>query len=68
MIASDLTNPDFARLAASFSIFSERATNPDELRAALEQALAREAPALIEVPLGELPGPWPYIIMPRVRG
>ena len=68
VIASDLTNPDFPRLAASFSIFSQSATRPDELRAALERALSRNEPALIEVPLGELPGPWPYIIMPRVRG
>jgi hypothetical protein len=29
---------------------------------------SRNEPALIEVPLGELPGPWPYIILPRVRG
>jgi acetolactate synthase-1/2/3 large subunit len=68
VIASDLTNPDFLRLAASFSLFSERATSPDELRAALERALARDEPALIEVPLGELPSPWPHIILPRVRG
>ena len=68
VIASDLTNPDFVRLGASFSISSEKATSPDELRDALERALARNQPALIEVPLGELPGPWPYLIMPRVRG
>jgi acetolactate synthase-1/2/3 large subunit len=68
VIASDLTNPDFVRLGASFSLFAERATSPDELHAALEHALARNEPALIEVPLGELPGPWPYIHMPRVRG
>jgi acetolactate synthase-1/2/3 large subunit len=67
VIASDLTNPDFVGLGASFSLFSERATTPDELRAALDRALARNEPALIEVPLGELPGPWPYIILPRVR-
>jgi acetolactate synthase-1/2/3 large subunit len=68
VIASDLTNPDFVRLADSFSIFSQRATSPDELQAALDQALARDEPALIEVPLGELPSPWPHIILPRVRG
>ena len=68
VIASDLTNPDFPKLASSFSLFSQRATTPAELRAALDRALSRNEPALIEVPLGELPGPWPYIIMPRVRG
>jgi acetolactate synthase I/II/III large subunit len=68
VIASDLRNPDFVRLADSFGLFSRKATSPDELQDALEQALARNEPALIEVPLGELPGPWPYIILPRVRG
>ena len=46
----------------------QRATDPDELRDALERALARDEPALIEVPVGEMPGPWPYIMLPRVRG
>jgi acetolactate synthase-1/2/3 large subunit len=68
VIASDLTNPDFVRLGESFSLLSQRATSPDELRTALARALARNEPALIEVPLGDLPGPWPYIHMPRVRG
>ena len=68
VIASDLTNPDFPKLAASFSLFSQRATTPTDLRTALDRALARNEPALIEVALGELPGPWPYLIMPRVRG
>jgi acetolactate synthase I/II/III large subunit len=68
VIASDLTNPDFVRLADSFSIFSQRATSPDELQAALGRALARNEPALIEVPLGELPSPWHHIMLPRVRG
>ena len=68
VIASDLRNPDFVRLGDSFGLFSHKATSPDELRAALERAFARDEPALIEVPVGELPGPWPYIILPRVRG
>jgi acetolactate synthase-1/2/3 large subunit len=56
-IASDLTNPDFPGLAASFSLFSQRATTPADLHTALTRALPRNEPALIEVPLGELPGP-----------
>ena len=38
-----------------------RAQGPDELRAALEAALGDDAPALIEVPVGEMPDPWPVI-------
>lgn len=68
VIASDLTNPDFVRLAESFGLAAERADDPEELRYILERALARNAPALIEVKLGELPGPWRHIMLSRVRG
>jgi acetolactate synthase-1/2/3 large subunit len=68
LIACDLTNPDFVRLAESHGIAGFRARTPDELRAALEQALALNAPALVHVPVGEMPSPWHLIALPRVRG
>jgi acetolactate synthase I/II/III large subunit len=68
VIASDLVNPDFVRLADSFGVFARRAADPDGLRDALEQALARDAPALIEVKVGDFPAPWQHIVLPRVRG
>jgi acetolactate synthase-1/2/3 large subunit len=68
VIATDLANPDFVRLAASFGIGGYRASDPDGLRVALERALAQDEPALIEVPCGELPDPWQFIDMPKVRG
>ena len=68
VIASDLTNPDFVRLAESFGLAAERVRDPEDLRDALERALARDAPGLIEVSVGELPGPWRHIMLPRVRG
>ena len=69
LIACDLANPDFVRFAESFGAPAERARNPDELRAALRRALARrDGPSLIEVPVGPMPSPWPFIFMPRVRG
>jgi acetolactate synthase I/II/III large subunit len=68
LIATDLANPDFMRLAASFGVDGYRATDPPALRQALEQALAKNEPALIEVPCGELPDPWQFIEMPKVRG
>jgi acetolactate synthase I/II/III large subunit len=68
VIASDLVNPDFVRLAESFGVFAQAADDPDDLRDALERALARNAPALIEVKVGELPAPWHHIVLPRVRG
>jgi acetolactate synthase I/II/III large subunit len=68
VIASDLTNPDFVRLADSFGVFARRATDPDGLKDALERALAQDGPAVIEVKVGEFPDPWRHIVLPRVRG
>jgi acetolactate synthase-1/2/3 large subunit len=68
VIGSDLANPDFVKLGESFGILSLRAHNPEGLRGALEKALAADEPALIEVPVGDMPFPWPYIDLPRVRG
>ena len=68
VIASDLTNPDFVRLADSFGVFARAVDDADGLRDTLEQALARNAPALIEVRVGEFPAPWQHIVLPRVRG
>jgi acetolactate synthase-1/2/3 large subunit len=68
-IASDLANPDFVAFAKSFGANSERARNPAELRAALRRGFAdRDTPTLIEVPVGPMPSPWEFILMPRVRG
>jgi len=61
LIASDLWNPDFARLAEVFGVDGRRAEGPAALRTVLEDALGRDRPALIEVPVGELPNPWPVI-------
>jgi acetolactate synthase-1/2/3 large subunit len=69
LIACDLTNPDFVRFAESFGVAAERARNPVELRAALNRALKRrDGPSLIEVPVGPLPSPWEFIVLPRLRG
>jgi acetolactate synthase I/II/III large subunit len=68
LIGTDLANPDFVRLAESFGITGRRVTDPDGLRRALEQCLAANEPALIEVPVGEMPSPWPFIDLPKVRG
>jgi acetolactate synthase I/II/III large subunit len=68
LIGSDLANPDFVRLADSFGIAGRRVADPDGLRRALEQYLAANEPALIEVPVGEMPSPWPFIDLPKVRG
>jgi acetolactate synthase-1/2/3 large subunit len=69
LIASDLTNPDFVRYAESFGARAERVRSPEALRAALRRGFAeRNGPSVIEVPVGEMPSPWEFIQLPRVRG
>jgi acetolactate synthase-1/2/3 large subunit len=68
LIASDLTNPDFVKFAESFGATGRRAHTPDELNAALRASFAAREPTLIEVPVGAMPSPWEFILMPPVRG
>ena len=68
VIASDLVNPDFVKLADSFGIAGARVRDPAALRTALDRALAADEPTLIEVPFDEMPSPWRFINLPRVRG
>jgi acetolactate synthase-1/2/3 large subunit len=68
LIASDLQNPDFAKLADSFGVASFKATDAGQLEDALHKAFALDAPALVWVPHGDMPSPWDLIMMPRVRG
>jgi acetolactate synthase I/II/III large subunit len=63
VVASDLVNPDFVKLAESFGVAASRVTSPDHFRAALEKALAAGAPYLIaiEVPKDSETTPWTFI-------
>lgn len=67
LIASDLQNPDFGKLADSFGIASFKAMDARQLEDALHKAFALNAPALVWVPHGDVPSPWDMIMMPRVR-
>jgi len=61
LIASDLVNPDFLKLAEAFGVDGYRAEGPEGLRPVLSRALGNDRPALIEVPVGEMPSVWPVI-------
>lgn len=67
-IASDLTSPDFVALAKSFGVTAARAETPQALQHELELAIENNGPNLIEVPVGEFPSPWEYIMLGKVRG
>ena len=66
-IASDLHNPDFVKLAESFGALGLRAHDEAELKAKIEEGFAANRPTIIEVPVGEMPSPWPLIMQPKVR-
>ncbi len=68
VIATALHNPDFVAVAEGFGAAGERVTGADELERAIERGFERDGPTLIEVPVGELPSPWEYVLLPRVRG
>jgi acetolactate synthase-1/2/3 large subunit len=63
IVASDLVNPDFIKLAESFGVGAARVTSPDHFRPALEKALADGGPFLIdiEVPRDSEVSPWAFI-------
>ena len=68
LIACDLANPDFVRFAESFGVAAFRAQSAAELETALRRAFDLGAPALVHVPVGEMPSVWDLIRLPRVRG
>ena len=63
VVASDLVNPDFVKLAESFGVAASKVTAPDQFRSALEKALAHGGPYLIdiEVPRDSEISPWAFI-------
>ncbi|MBH5388409.1 thiamine pyrophosphate-dependent enzyme [Bradyrhizobium diversitatis] len=67
VVASDLVNPDFVKLAESFGIAAARVTAPDPFRAVLEKALAHGGPYLIsvEVTRDSEVSPWAFIHPPK---
>jgi acetolactate synthase-1/2/3 large subunit len=68
VIAAELRNPDFPKIAEAFGAAAFRARTPEELEHAIGRAFAGGVPSLIHVPCGEMPSPWDMILMPRVRG
>lgn len=63
VVAADLVNPDFVKLAESFGVGAVRVTSPAEFKPALEKALADGGPYLIavDVPRDSEVSPWAFI-------
>jgi acetolactate synthase-1/2/3 large subunit len=68
VIATDLQNPDFVKLADSFGAKGMRAASPAALRSTLREALKEDGPVVIEVLCGEMPNPWEFMLLPPARG
>ena len=68
VIATDLHNPDFVKMAHAFGAHSTRVHNMDELRQAIRDAKGQELPTVIEIPVGN---DWPstnrFKALPKVR-
>lgn len=64
----DLNNPDFQALAAAFGVASERIDSPAALTASLRNAAGSKEPLLIEIPMGDVPSPWPLLAEPVLGG
>ncbi|AHY52109.1 thiamine pyrophosphate-dependent enzyme [Bradyrhizobium japonicum] len=67
VVASDLVNPDFVKLAESFGVAAARVTAPDQFKGAMEKALAHGGPYLIsvEVTRDSEVSPWAFIHPPK---
>ena len=48
-IATDLANPDFARLAEAYGALGLKVRKPADVEPALRRALAHDGPVLVEV-------------------
>jgi len=63
VVASDLVNPDFVKLAESFGVAAARVTSPETFRSALEKALTGGGPYLIDIEVSKdsETSPWTFI-------
>lgn len=58
LIASDLRNPDYVKIADAFGVVGRRTDTPSGLQSALEESMKANEPTLIEIPVGPMPNPW----------
>ena len=69
VLGARLRNPDFVALATSYGVRAARAITPAQLRKAVDDALERDEPALIEVPVdpADERSPWEFLMPPSRR-
>ena len=62
VIASELRNPDFVKLAESFGAAGVRVETPDALRDAVAAAWGRRIPTVVSVRVGRFPDPFDTVL------
>ncbi|MEM7129130.1 MAG: thiamine pyrophosphate-dependent enzyme [Chloroflexota bacterium] len=67
VIATDLVNPDFVKMAESYGALGLLVETPEQLRTSIQRGLAHDGPTLIEVPIGDVPSIDRFRGLPRVR-
>ena len=67
VIATDLVNPDFVKLAEAFGALGLRANTLGELADAIQVGLKANGPTVIDVPHGEMPSVDKFRRLARVR-
>ena len=65
VIASELRNPDFVKLAESFGAAAVRVDTPDGLRDAVVAAWGRRVPTVVCVNVGRFPSPFDVVLPTR---
>lgn len=67
VIATDLVNPDFVKMAEAFGANGYRADNESQLREAMRKGFTSDMPTIIEVPMGETPSVDRFRFLPKIR-
>jgi acetolactate synthase-1/2/3 large subunit len=68
VIATDLHNPDFVKMAEAFGAHAIRVEGVESMKAAIQDAAGRDLPTIIEIPVGN---DWPstnkFKALPKLR-
>ena len=68
IIASELHNPDFVKLAESFGAKGVRVSDPAALEQAITAGFREDVPTVIDIPSGVMPNPWGIFRPAKARG
>jgi acetolactate synthase-1/2/3 large subunit len=67
VIATELYNPDFVKMAESYGAQAFRAHSLPEIRQAIRKGFDVDVPTIIEIPVGEMPSPFKLFARDKVR-